>query len=189
MPLRRAIGRVMSSGMSNFSALTERVAAKRAELQQARRALELLEVELGVWESALSLVTGSNQPYAPPPKIPRSGVGFTDKNLFDPSVVATSSKRGMNSTWKEIASKVTELHPDAFNLDQLSEAAELGGHKIPRATLRSQMANYAKVGLVERVSVGVFRLTDAGRTAAGVLSVKKIDPPGADALAGLTESD
>ncbi len=163
--------------MSNFPALTERVAGKRAEVQQVRRTLELLEVELRVWESALSLVTDGNFSLSQTESTGTIGKKIVSQDLFNPTAGAKFGKRGMNAMWKEIAFNVSELYPNAFNLDQLSEAAELSGHKIPRATLRSQMANYAKVGLIERISVGVFRLTDTGRAAAGVLSVEKIEPP------------
>ena len=74
--------------------------------------------------------------------------------------------RTLSGNWQQIMQLVDGT--GSFNYEALAQAAELSGHPVGRDTLRSQMSLYKQSGLVESAGEGSFRLTDAGRKAAGI---------------------
>ncbi len=87
-------------------------------------------------------------------------------------------KRGINSAWRKIIAEAAKGYPNSYSLDEWEVLAGRVGENINRNTLRSQMSNYAKVGLVERISIGRFRVTEAGaRAAKAELPSEPNEPP------------
>lgn len=81
-------------------------------------------------------------------------------------VVPRRRKRSLTGHWQQIMQLVDSA--EGFDYDILADAVEAVGHDANRDTLRSQMSIYKAGGLVEAVGEGRFRLTDAGRRAAGI---------------------
>jgi hypothetical protein len=81
--------------------------------------------------------------------------------------------RRLSGHWQKMMQYVHMLTD--FDYDDLESAAEAAGHKVGRDTLRSQMSLYRGGGLVEQGENGRFKLTAAGRRAAGIVS----SPPSA----------
>lgn len=108
-----------------------------------------------------------------------------------PSVSATGGatisprkrQRSLTEHWQQIMQLVDGA--DGFDYDDLADAVETVGHDANRDTLRSQMSNYKGVGLVEAIGDGRFKLTDAGRRAAGITGG---EPPNENGV-GDTASD
>ncbi|HEU0042983.1 hypothetical protein [Sphingomonas sp.] len=75
-------------------------------------------------------------------------------------------QRSLTGHWQQIMQLVDG--DDGFGYDDLAEAVASVGHDANRDTLRSQMSLYKNGGLVESKGDGRFRLTEAGRRAAGI---------------------
>ena len=74
--------------------------------------------------------------------------------------------RSLTGHWQQIMQTVDA--DEGFDYDTLATAVEIVGHDANRDTLRSQMSLYKTSGLVESIGEGQFRLTNAGRRAAGI---------------------
>ncbi len=57
-----------------------------------------------------------------------------------------------------------------FTIDFIEAKAAGIGHRMSRGNIRSQMAAYVARGVIERVSVGEFRFTSAGKAEFSVTS-------------------
>jgi hypothetical protein len=100
------------------------------------------------------------------------------KNLAEPVVMKPRSNvtvrkrtRALSDQWKAILVVVDQesIIDGSFTYDDLDRAAKRTGHEATRDTLRSQMSLYKQAGFVEAgPEAGSFRLTDAGRKAAGI---------------------
>ena len=82
------------------------------------------------------------------------------------ALVVRKRTRRLTGSWQQIMQLVDGQ--GTFSYEALAEAAEIANHAVGRDTLRSQMSLYKQGGLVEAAGDGKFRLTEAGRTAAGI---------------------
>ena len=77
-------------------------------------------------------------------------------------------RRSLSGTWQEILRKMDQRGES--NFDAIERYSSEAGLEITRESLRGQMFNYVKRGLLVRPRQGVFRVTPEGRKAAGVKS-------------------
>lgn len=73
----------------------------------------------------------------------------------------------MSAHWQQIM-QVLDLMHTHFTYANMTSAAEGMGLSPSNDTLRSQMSDYKRRGWVEAAGLGAFKLTDAGRLAAGI---------------------
>jgi hypothetical protein len=95
---------------------------------------------------------------------------LTDSNGRSAEAKQKKRSRTLSDHWKRILSRVDmfETIEGGFDYDDLSAAAASVGHTTNRDNLRSQMSLYKSAGLVDATDDGRFRLTEAGRKAAGI---------------------
>lgn len=153
--------------MSAPHPILERLAAKKGALDAALRDLDAakekvdrLSLEVGVWEEAARLAGGGDVE------------GREDRSA--PSMEA-GRRRGPKGIWRQILrSTAAKFPPPAdFGLRDIETQAETAGHSIKADNVRSQMWNYAKVGIVDRTEIGRFRFTESGLGVLGVGDTEK----------------
>ena len=146
------------------STVLTRLAAKRTEVADARRKVELLEAELRGAEEIARLFD-SVMPLGDVPAA-RGDLGhLAAEATGSQSASLSDGRRGFSSRWRNLLASMGPIYPGDMSLDDLeAKAAELGA-PTNRNTLRSQMSIYADQGFVERTAKGHYRLTPAGGAA------------------------
>lgn len=148
------------------STVLTRLAAKRTEVADALRKMELLEAELRGAEEIVRLFDDQAS---------RGGIGALASAASREQETATShhpatsdGRRGISAAYRSLLGYMLRSWPSSLSLDAMEENALEEDLPINRNTLRSQMSIYNDQGLVERVSKGHYRLTAAGAAAIGV---------------------
>ena len=85
-------------------------------------------------------------------------------------------RRGLSENWQKILSELAEEYTDGFGYDDLIFVADLLGHPVRRNTARSQMSLYVNEGFVEKIGDNKFKITPAGKEAAGIKPLNE-EPP------------
>jgi hypothetical protein len=131
-------------------------------LDEAQRRLDIAIAELRSWEEAYTILT-----------TPMKGVVAAFSTTEAPQSDSADKRRGPKGAWKRILAGIAQAFPPPteFDLSEVEQISASVGERLERSTIRSQMANYANVGVVERVALGRFRLTAVGLSTAGVLPV------------------
>lgn len=124
----------------------QHVAAIEAKAAELARELEMARVKLAAYEEARAAMTGS-------PVTPMQA-------LMEHRRQRSLGERRISSNWERIFGSLRDLGQAQFTTDEALAAAALAGVETNRNAVRSNLANYVNAGLVERVSEGVFRLTD-----------------------------
>lgn len=147
---------LICSSMNGIAALQNRVRLKCAEREETRQRLADLDVELRVWQEALTLVSDPD----------------AVKSAAAPAVGASQSptpnetgdrRRGPRGTWRIVMPIAAKELGGEFGYSAVERVGTAAGTPINRHTLRSQMANYVNAGLLERVKEGTFRFTEKGK--------------------------
>ena len=87
----------------------------------------------------------------------------------DTTAKSPSGRRGISPMWHRILSDAASLPSETFTVDDVEEVARAHGDEAPsRGAIRSQLANYANRGTIERIKNGVFRLTPEGAAELGL---------------------
>lgn len=133
--------------------------------EAAHRIADVERAELRAWEEAFALVRSSIDTVA---RAPRRAATLNGSSTLSPA------PSGMKASWKAIMQALAG--EPTFDLDRIVEVSAKVGYPMQRATARSQMSNYAKSGLIDRVREGTFKVTAAGAKAAG----SELDIAGAD---------
>lgn len=136
--------------------------AQRAEMARVERRVELLEAELAGWEGAASefavLLDASPRPFTNAPTVapPQIGSGHSNGQV------------AVRKMWRDILAASAAQYPQAVTLDGFVKIADDLGTPTTRNTLRSQLSNYKRHGLLEATGYGRFRLTPEGARVIGV---------------------
>ena len=146
-------------------ALRQMIAERQSRRDKLRGQLDALELELKVLNEVLVRI-GSERPNS------------TEKRARSVSD-QDSKERALKSVWAATLRHIGQL--GKASLDALMAWSDLEGMGIKRNTLRSQMSIYGDRGWVERVSDGVYRLTDEGAVKCGFIREARNDE--ADAAA------
>lgn len=141
----------MATLMDSAAILTNQIAAKKSELAQANRRVEVLRAELATLEKVARLLGASSDSQAVTLSRGPSNDGYSTKR-----------RRSLSATWKAVLAAMAQEPERAFSYDALLQLAADGGYPTTNPTLRSQMSIYQKRGLVERVSSGEYRITRRG---------------------------
>lgn len=149
--------------MPTITSIAEMVEVKKGELADLQRRAEIAATELRVWQQAATLVAGSSLNGHAQTTAPRASSVVRSVRDFD-------GRMSMKGHWRAISQHLISRSLNSFSYGDLEKAGRAVGHEVNRNTARSQMANYTKAGLIERVGDGQFRFTEAGKTAAGALS-------------------
>lgn len=93
-----------------------------------------------------------------------------EKRVASNRARAGSGTRSLSRRWATVLDVVAEHGERGASYDEIIDAAARRGLDVSRNVLRSQMGNFAKRGLVESVSTGVWRAMHEG--------AKRSPPPG-----------
>ena len=141
----------MAAPMDSKAILSGQIAAKRSELAQANRKIEVLRAELATLERVARLLDAS-------PDL--QSVTLSQRSSDDGH--STKRRRSLSATWKAVLAAMAQEPERAFSYDAMLQLAADKGYPTTNPTLRSQMSIYQKRGLVERVSSGEYRITSRG---------------------------
>jgi uncharacterized protein with von Willebrand factor type A (vWA) domain len=127
---------------------------RRARLLELERERLILQGELSAYEDALRYFPPDNpQPVdndaAPAPKAAQE-----ERQV--------RRRRRIAEPWADALRQVCPTVNATFSIDAIMRAVMTHGITPTRGNVRSQMAAYIERGIVDRVSDGQFRLTDAG---------------------------
>jgi len=106
------------------------------------RQLETARVKLSAFQEALAAVEGG----APEPG-----------DIRQPRQPREAGERRMSMAWERIFSALRDLGQTEFTTDDALQAASIAGIETNRNAVRSNLANYVKAGVIERVTNGNFR--------------------------------
>jgi hypothetical protein len=153
--------------------ITDKIAAKRSELVDLERRLAeiernaaILRAEIAAYEDAKRLV----------------GAGVhANRNVRDrrrataPPTGPGGSRRqrAISAPWRSVLQKMAAVGHRPLDLDEIGRLATESGLDVTRSNVRSQMAQYTKREIVERVRAGRFRLTSKGQQIIGLV----VNPP------------
>lgn len=136
--------------MTSIADLIERerqhIAALDAAIAKLKRDQDLARVKIAAYQEALGIIQGE-----------KPNKATAEASELRPS--AHAGKRRISANWEKIFDELRELEGAQFTTDDALAAASRVGIETNRNAVRSNLANYVNVGLVERVSEGVFRLT------------------------------
>lgn len=90
---------------------------------------------------------------------------------------APTRERQLKQEWIDVLQYIGARGP--ASLDDIISLVEVVGLGITKDTLRGQMANYEKRGWVDRVSPGVFQLTESGAAKCGYTGKEEAPKVGA----------
>lgn len=95
-----------------------------------------------------------------------------NRSQGQPSKRASTGKRDrpLNQTWTDVLKFIGST--GETSLDQIYHYAQTKSYEIRKDTIRAQMALYVNRGWLERVTDGVFKLTEAGQEKCGYVSVE-----------------
>jgi hypothetical protein len=145
--LLAAMGTVMESA----AILSNQIAAKKSELAQANRRIEVLRAELATLERVARLLGASSDSHV---------VTLSRRSPDDGQ--PTKRRRSLSATWRAILTAMAQEPERAFSYDALLQLAADKGYPTTNPTLRSQMSIYQKRGFVERVSSGEYSISSRG---------------------------
>lgn len=119
--------------------LEERQGKLRAEIER-------LQAHLGGLRQALSLYRGEPEPTRKPTGQPSSA--SRGSRVPDPR---------KSAVWAFALSRMESAPPDGIDIDDLNTAIVGAGYEMSRNTLRSNLSNAAREGVIERVGYGRYR--------------------------------
>jgi hypothetical protein len=137
--------------MSANSILSDQITAKKIEISQALRRVEVLRAELATLEKVVRLLGVAVEPEHATSRRSKS------------SLVQTSrGRRGLSVASKAVLAAMADNPEKSFDYDALLRVSEEKGFPTTNSTLRSQMLSCKKKGLVEPVGYGEYRITKLG---------------------------
>jgi hypothetical protein len=137
-----------------FESLSVKIEERRRRLGAMAQERMILEAELRAYEDAMAIVSTAS-PSAPlPPALPH----------------VSPARRRMAANWTAALVPFAEP-PRDFSIDDVLQSAAAAGFNPTRGNVRSQMAAFIQRGKAERVSDGVFKLTQSGLVEIGLLGV------------------
>jgi hypothetical protein len=129
-----------------------------------QRKADLIAAEVRGLESALQIL----EPDASP--------SYDVAGQATTAINQVTRKRGLREHWKRIFNDMITHHPDGASYNDIMPLVAADGSTMTAPALRTQMMLFAQQGIVERVSHGVFKVTEAGKLA----STTKISSPPAE---------
>jgi hypothetical protein len=149
--LRKSCALAKLVSMSANSILFDQIAAKKNEISHALRRVEVLKAELATLEKVVRLLGVAVEPE------------HTASRRTKSSLVQTSrGRRGLSVSSKAVLAAMADDPEKSFDYDALLRVSEEKGFPTTNSTLRSQMLNCKKRGLVEPVGYGEYRITKLG---------------------------
>jgi hypothetical protein len=141
-----------------MSVLRQRISERQARRAQndtiiaaRQRDNEIIDAELIAYRDALSVISGD---------VP----GLAIEHLASHAKTeASTPRRGPRGPWKSVMQELARSRSSAeFDISSVEGASQAVGGAMNPNTIRSQMANYAHAGFLERVRPGWFRFTATG---------------------------
>lgn len=168
--------------MDHVATIRAKLQEKRAALSKLDRQRETLLVEVRTIEEILGMVSEevevevvpNNRGYHWLPSIRTAGGGLSPDSQFTANPVRKS--KGLSHHWKAILGYMASAYPKSFTYDELVQIASLEDVEMTKNAARTKMMGYANDGFVERISDGVFRMTERGAAAVGV-GLGTLQPP------------
>ena len=166
-----------------ISEIKQRIAEgrlKRADnlaiIATKQRNNEIIDAELATWEAALDLVlkdanAAATSDFSGNDSSRVHVSGDLAATQVDLGLGQLDQRRGPRGFWKTIMPEMAKRYPaNEFDLNKLNAVAQFIGIPLNSSTARSQMHNYAKSGLLDRVRSGWFKFTNEGLKTFGGLS-------------------
>jgi len=137
--------------MSANSILSDQITAKKIEISQALRRVEVLRAELATLEKVVRLLGGTIEAENP-----------TSRRVKSHGQELTRGTRTLSVSSKAVLAAMADDPEKNFDYDALLRASEDKGFPTTNSTLRTQMLNFKKRSLVEPVGYGKYRITTLG---------------------------
>ena len=137
--------------MSANSILSDQIAAKKSEISQTLRRVEVLRAELATLEKVVRLLG-----------VTIEAENTTSRRVKSHGVVSVKGTLGLSVSSKFVLAAMADDPEKSFDYDALLRLSEDKGLPTTNSTLRSQMLNFKKRGLVEPVGYGKYRMTKLG---------------------------
>ncbi len=137
--------------MSANSILSEQIAAKKSEISQALRRVEVLRAELATLEKVVRLLG-----------VTIEAENTTSRKAKSHSGESVRGTVGLSVSSKIVLAAMADEPEKNFDYEALLRVSEDKGLPTTNSTLRSQMMNLKRRGLVEPVGYGKYRITKLG---------------------------
>lgn len=137
--------------MSANSILSEQIAAKKSEISQALRRVEVLRAELATLEKVVRLLG-----------VTIEAENTTSRKAKSHSGESVRGTVGLSVSSKIVLAAMADDPEKNFDYEALLRVSEDKGLPTTNSTLRSQMMNLKRRGLVEPVGYGKYRITKLG---------------------------
>lgn len=159
------------SATAAISTLQQRIAERRLKrvanlvvISTKQHENDIIDAEVVAWEEAIALIlnnaTGADTSDAATDNAPPNNSSADQQDL----------RRGPRNAWKIVMPEMVQRYRNReFELNDVDATAHRVGNPMNPNTIRSQMANYAKSGVLERVRSGWYKFTDKGLTTFGSL--------------------
>ena len=134
------------------SALQAQIAEWEQRQSKLRSEIERIEAHLGGLRQALSLYRGEPRP-AHRPVGRSSSSGGRGSRVHDPN---------KSEAWAFALSKLEAAPASGIDIDDLDTAIAGAGYEMSRNTLRANLSNAAKEGIIEGVGYGRYRREPPG---------------------------
>jgi hypothetical protein len=139
--------------------LINKINEKKREIARYEQSIATLRIEVGAYVDALELLGISAE-------IAQGYVAMGEMLGEFPSTKRIRKARGMSPQWAQILLDVSEPGNTEFGYSSINAACDLRGFDVKGNVARAQMKQYVDTRMVDRVSDGKFKVTDAGRKAA-----------------------
>ncbi len=159
--------------MSTNSILSEQIAAKKSEISQALRRVEVLRAELATLEKVVRLLGVTIEAENTTSRKPKSHSGESVRGTV-----------GLSVSSKIVLAAMADDSEKNFDYEALLRVSEDKGLPTTNSTLRSQMMIFKRRGLVEPVGYGKYRITKLG-----VEEVRQLQFDGLEQAPSIDEQD
>jgi hypothetical protein len=155
-------------------AAMQRREAAHVAIEQAKREIERIDIEIGAYEKALAALKkgeGSAPRHLPgvlPHHFPRVALELTGTAHGTSSAMAIGAGPSFTDKWVAVFRDLYDNAAQPYSYDDVLQAAMRQGSTSNSGSLRAQMMKAVNLGLFDRAEAGKFNITDAGLDLIGI---------------------
>lgn len=147
-------------------AAMQRREAAHVAIEQAKREIERIDVEIGAYEKALAALKKGE---GIAPRLPQGGIlELTGSAHGRVSAAAISLGSSFTDKWVAVFRDLYDNAVQPYSYDDVLEAAMRQGSTSNSGSLRAQMMKAVNLGLFDRAGAGKFYITNDGLDLIGV---------------------
>lgn len=129
----------MQSVIEKFQTLIE---SRRSEILEKTRQIKELETEIRAYEQVLDTLRESEQ--------------------FKPRVFPDQTLPALSETWQRILAFIGSKESGGASIDEVENFIATNNLEVTRNNIRSQLSNYNSRGILSRVAMSQYELTNMG---------------------------